>query len=220
MLVTITIIWIGYSLNAQYYKKSQPQPQPVVDDYTKIVLDADYLRTNKIYNEAFDKYAEAINLDGNRAAAFIGRSGAYYDLGLYEKGIEDANKAVNLEPNNPDAYSQRAYGYLSLKRYAEAITDYQKCIDLNPAHQSASYSLSLAYFQISDYKNALAYINKAINANPDDFNRYLLRGQIYEKLDENRMARREYYRVLTMYPNHPEATQGLQRTNDKDYWSR
>ena len=61
-----------------------------------IVLDADYLRINKSYNDAFNKYAEAIDLDGNRAAAFIGRSGEYYDLGLYENGIEDAIKAINF----------------------------------------------------------------------------------------------------------------------------
>ena len=63
-------------------------------------------------------------------SAYITRGGAYYDLGQYERAIQDYNEAIRLDPKDADAYYNRGIAYGKLGRSVEAERDIAKAEEI------------------------------------------------------------------------------------------
>ena len=86
----------------------------------------------KEYENSIERYAIAINLDPNHAAAYNNRGIVYGRRDNYERAIEDFEKAIELNPNFADAYSNRGAAYSNLGNPDSAIADCTHAIELNP----------------------------------------------------------------------------------------
>ena len=73
---------------------------------------------------------EAIRLNPQYAIAYYRRGLSYYDLGQYERAIQDYDGAIRLNPQHAAAYYVRGMGYEGLGKTKEAELDYQKAKDL------------------------------------------------------------------------------------------
>ena len=69
--------------------------------------------------------------------AYTNRGVAYYELGEFERALEDYNQAVVLVPNDPNALFGRVYTYYSLGRNEEAIADFDQALALDPSYVGA-----------------------------------------------------------------------------------
>ena len=63
---------------------------------------------------------------------FVSQGASYYNVGQYQRAIEDYDKAIELDPNNDRTYQQRGDCYVELGQYQRAIEDYGKAIELDP----------------------------------------------------------------------------------------
>ncbi len=71
--------------------------------------------------KAIEYLNNAILLEPNYVAAYLGRGLAYSDLGQYQRAIVDYDEAIRLTPDDPKAYFARALANDDLGQYQRAI---------------------------------------------------------------------------------------------------
>ncbi len=56
---------------------------------------------------------------------------AYFDMGQYQRAIEDYDEAIQLQPDVDAFYNNRGHAYLKLGQYAKAKVAADKVCSLN-----------------------------------------------------------------------------------------
>jgi Raf kinase inhibitor-like YbhB/YbcL family protein len=111
------------------------------------------------YEEAIEKFTEAILLDPQHAPAYSGRGSAYLHTGQSQKAIHDYDEAIRLAPENSneaDDYYNRAFIYQTIGDYQQAIEDFTQAIRLNPAQGYLYESRAINYDELGEEQKANA----------------------------------------------------------------
>jgi len=95
--------------------------------------------------KAIDYLSNAIELNPNHAETYNKRGIAYYNLGRYQRTIEDNSEAIRLDPDFTVAYNNRGSAYAKLGQYQKAIEDYNEAIRLEPRYAKAYQNRGFAY---------------------------------------------------------------------------
>ena len=67
-----------------------------------------------------------------RAAVYVNRGTAYYELGLNDLATADFTEALRLRPDYPEALIDRGAAYIRKELYDQAITDCSEALRLKP----------------------------------------------------------------------------------------
>lgn len=94
------------------------------------------------YQEAADKYTDAIALNASVAAYFSNRAFAQLKLENYGYAIADADEALKLDSSFIKGYYRRASAYLALSRYKEALRDFRTVVKYVPQDRDARNKLT------------------------------------------------------------------------------
>jgi tetratricopeptide (TPR) repeat protein len=165
------------------------------------------------FDLAIEDFTEAINLNGDFAAAFLQRGKAYlakqsklrggiaedFDFtiiidnngkktGDHERAIADVSQAIRLQPNNAVAYNWRALVYNNIAEWDSAIADSNQTIKLNPHYETAYNNRGLAYYYKGDNDRAIADCSQAIKLDPYFAMAYFNRSLAYLKKGDNDRA--------------------------------
>ena len=111
------------------------------------------------YDRAIQAFDQALHLDPNSAAAFVGRGDAYAKQGEYDRAIRNYYQALQINPNLALAYVGRGSAYLDKGQFDHAIQAFDEAsrrLDLNNVR---------AYYKQADlarvyYKRSNAYERK------------------------------------------------------------
>jgi len=104
---------------------------------------------------------KAIRLNPNDANAYLKRGLAYYNLGQYQRAIEDYNEAIRLKPD-AETYFNRGFFYCwFLNQHQRSIEDFNEAIRLNPNHAGAYSSRGCAYGQLGNNELRCQDLKKA-----------------------------------------------------------
>ena len=114
---------------------------------------------------AVKHYSKAIDLNPRYAEAYTGRGTAYFELGEYERQLNDYQKASEIAPNNPQITLYLGNAYDDVGRYEDAIAAYKKAIALRPSAAFAIQALLLDYLAIGDRVDAAALLPKLTAVN-------------------------------------------------------
>ncbi|TPX39726.1 hypothetical protein SeMB42_g05524 [Synchytrium endobioticum] len=104
---------------------------------TQVKDEANACFQERKYNEAIDKYTEAIQLDPHVAAYYANRAFAYIRTELYGAAIADANKAIDLDPTYIKGYYRRAVGNMAMGKLKEAVKDLRSVVKVAPRDADA-----------------------------------------------------------------------------------
>ncbi|KAI3650248.1 hypothetical protein MP228_004835 [Amoeboaphelidium protococcarum] len=141
-----------------------------------IKAEANALFKDGKYQEAYDKYTEAIEVYQNEPTYYTNRAMASLRLENYGDVIADAEKALNVKPGFVKAYYRRASAYFALGRYKESLKDFRVVVKGAPNDADAKQKLSIVEKIVKriDFEKAMAYddvvkpkISETIN--PEDF---------------------------------------------------
>ncbi|KAF9318207.1 hypothetical protein BG003_011684 [Podila horticola] len=103
--------------------------------------EANVLFANKKFEEAIEKYTEAIELNPNVAAYYANRAFAHTKIEAYGAAILDGDKAVEVDPKYPKGYYRRGVGKYALARYKEAAKDFRVVVKIAPNDKDAKLKL-------------------------------------------------------------------------------
>ena len=157
------------------------------------------------YEEAIEKYSEAIELNPNYEIAYYNRGLAKGNSKLYQEAISDFNKAIELNPNDADSYSSRGISKGGLRQYQEAISDLNKAIELNQNHANAYNNRGIAKNNLELHREAIADYDKAIELNPNYAEAYSNRGVAKGKLGQYQEAISDFNKAIELNPNYANA---------------
>ena len=80
------------------------------------------------YNKRIDEFTSRIRLNPRYSDYYFHRGNAYYDLGQYQRAIEDYNKVIqldlDLDPDLAHVYQYRGNAYDSLSKEANVRADF------------------------------------------------------------------------------------------------
>ena len=152
---------------------------------------------------------------------YLSRGDIYLVCQQYQKAIDDAESALQLLKNLPQKkvithiglYEIKVKAYRSLGKYREAINCYEKLIELHKTTSAYKTKPNIAknveseflcdkaecFIKLGDYASAIADVNKSISLNVEktepsvmDVAPFLLRGEIYQKLNNPIMEIQSY----------------------------
>ncbi|KAJ3158659.1 Serine/threonine-protein phosphatase 5 [Geranomyces michiganensis] len=121
-------------------------PLPVSDvDAKKAELskdEANKLFAAKKYDEAVEKYTEAISRNPNVAAYYANRAFSYIKNEYYAAAIRDADKAIELDPTYVKGYYRRAVGQMAMGNLKGAVKDFRSVCKVAPNDADARKKLA------------------------------------------------------------------------------
>jgi len=154
--------------------------------------------------KAIEYLNNAILLEPNYVAAYLGRGLAYSDLGQYQRAIVDYDEAIRLTPDDPKAYFARALANDDLGQYQRAIEDYSVAIRLKPDNQIVYYFRGLVYAKFDQHKLAINDFTESLRLSPD-YSSYFARGNSYFKLNNYKLAIEDYNKAILLKTDHAQA---------------
>lgn len=163
-----------------------------LDQYMQLLFESGNLNLKLgDYEDAIDRYSEAIRLNPEYTEAYFNRGLTYIYLSNYNAAKDDFSEVIRRNSEHTEAYYHRGAAYNKLADYNAAKIDFSEAIRLNPEFPEA-YIISLMQ-KISDYstedsstftaieylersninfllgnhENAISYFSEAMRLNPE-----------------------------------------------------
>ena len=89
------------------------------------------------YNEALQRYDDAIYSDPYHFAAWTSKGNVLYAQGKYDEALQAYNKATDIDQNSNIAWLNKGSVFAALGKYNEALQSYSRCIGINPKYAQA-----------------------------------------------------------------------------------
>jgi tetratricopeptide (TPR) repeat protein len=122
------------------------------------------------------------------------------------EAVSEYQAAVKADPANYDAYFNLGLAALGGSDTRLSLWAYEIALGLKPEAEDARYNFALALKAGGYWLDAIDQLKKLLAANPTDARVHLSLGNLYsQQLDQPRLAREHYLRVLELSPAHAEA---------------
>lgn len=116
----------------------------------------------------------------NNYTAYFIRAKAYYELGQYQRAVDDCRTALHLKPDFAAVYFSRGVAYDKLGEYHLAVVDYSKTISLKPDYVEAYKQRAIDYSKnLGQYQKAIDDLNVIIKLEPTYARAYHNRGGVF-----------------------------------------
>ena len=166
------------------------------------------------YKQAIADFSEAINLNGDDAAAYFGRSQSRLAEGDAAGAVSDLTQAIRYSEPAPRLFTARGYAQLVKGDAAEAMVDFSVALRLDPKNAATYNVRGLAYRKMGDLEKAIADYTAAIQLNPAYALAYNNRGYVYEARGDKQAAAADFRRAISLDPALVGARNGLKRLGE------
>jgi len=168
-----------------------------------------YRYKNKNYQEAFEKFATALEYDDTNADV-------YYHIGYcnaliknYTEAINNLKKSIEIEPTKNMYKSLLATIYFELGDIAEAVKLYEDILSTEPQNMQALVGVGIIYQAQNNHEKAIKSFKTVLMKEPNNTDiRYNL-ALCYEYIRHREAAIEEYETVLEINPEHQAAATNL-----------
>ncbi|XP_065197452.1 tetratricopeptide repeat protein 28-like isoform X1 [Sycon ciliatum] len=86
------------------------------------------------FEQAVERYTEAISLDRGNAQLFCSRSAAFVKVEKFQEALADAERAIELQPNWAKAFLRQGQALQSLQHYERAMVAFSHGLMYEPAN--------------------------------------------------------------------------------------
>ena len=122
------------------------------------------------------------------------------------EAVKEYRAAVKADPANHDAYHNLGLAALGGGDVRLSLWAYEIALALEPGAEDTRYNFALALKAGGYLLDASEQLEKLLAANPAEVRAHLSLGNLYsQQLDQPRLAREHYLRVLELSPRHAEA---------------
>ncbi len=164
------------------------------------------------FENALDKFRDAINLDPKNESAKLG-----YAEALAMKGTDRVEKdqfpeakalymeALTYDPNSSAAYFGLGEVYSELDQKPEAITNYERALGIDKDLTAIYVPLGILYYQTGEIAKADNLLSKAIVTSPESAETQYFLGLIRSSQNRNEEALAAFQTATTIDPKYVEA---------------
>ncbi|MCJ1223816.1 Hsp90 cochaperone [Toensbergia leucococca] len=96
----------------------------------------------KKFDEAIEKFSQAIELEPNNHVLYSNRSGAYASLKDFDKALEDAEKTIEIKPDWAKGWGRKGSALHGTGDLLSANDAFEEALKLDPANAQAKSGLS------------------------------------------------------------------------------
>jgi Tfp pilus assembly protein PilF len=159
-------------------------------------------------DKAIEEFKEAISLNEDYSEAHNYLGTLYSDRNLWDQAIEEFDKALsNPIYDTPSiALYNSAWAYYSKKEYKTALAKYQEALNIDPLTRlrpQIEKNVGLIYFDQDNIPEAIRHFKKSVELDSSLFDAYLLLGQSYLKIKDNKNAKKAFQTVIRLSPDSP-----------------
>lgn len=153
-------------------------PDQTADKAKALIAEGDSLYKQTRFDEALNKYLEAIKINPNDATTLFKIGNLYKMTNDTNKAVEFYKKATTLNKNYTDAYFNLGLSYATLNNYKLCRECFNKVISLNPNYAYAYYAMAMSYEKDEDYANAVKYYKSYYNLEKNEETKRTISGKI------------------------------------------
>ncbi len=132
------------------------------------------------YSKAFNAYAQAIKMNNDFGAAYLGRARVHREINPNADIRPDLNAAIKKDPYFAEAYIERAAYLIEKKEYDNALDDLEKAQKLSPDSPLVYFNLAKVYWAQDQLPEALEAAENSLELDRTHLETYFLLGQLYE----------------------------------------
>ena len=156
-------------------------------------------------DKAIEEFKKAISLDENYSEAHNYLGTLYLDRELWDQAIGEFDKALHnyLYDTPAMAIYNMAWAYYSKKEYKTALAKYQEALRVDPMTRlrpQIEKNVGLIYYDQDNFTEAISHLKKSVELDSSLFDAYLLLGQSYLKIKDNKNARKAFQNVIELAP--------------------
>ncbi|HVI09456.1 MAG TPA: tetratricopeptide repeat protein [Candidatus Binatia bacterium] len=145
-----------------------PRPDATAD---ALELQADQLRTEKLFLDALDYYRAALAKADNKARLLNKIGITELMMQRYKEARKSFEQAVHADREYADAYNNLGVVYYESKKFGAAVKEYEKAIAKDANSASFFSNLGAAYFSKKKFEDAASAYQHALELDPEVFER-------------------------------------------------
>jgi tetratricopeptide (TPR) repeat protein len=176
---------LGNRWKAAAQFRASTQLDPSYPEPYKALGDLFLAAPRRLFDQAVEAYAKAIELRPFYADAWVGLGDARAAKGEVDAAVEAFRNALDHNPLNPRIHASLGKIYFSEKNlYFEAVQAYERAVELDPAFLEARLGLGEVYEEKGLYKEAIAQYQKAVELDEKHTGARYNLALVYEKVDQ------------------------------------
>jgi protein O-mannosyl-transferase len=130
--------------------------------------------------------------------AYNNRGNAFFELGQFDRAIEDFNKEIVLNPSYGKTYYNRGVAYLKVGLFDNAIASFNKALEIDPTNTDTYVNRGISYAGIGQQDRAFEDFNKGIGFNLNHAAAYLNRGILYAAIGNKEFAISDFKKACSL----------------------
>ncbi len=175
---------LGNRWKAAAQFRASTQLDPTYPEPYKALGDLFLAAPRRLYDQAIEAYAKAIELRPFYADAHVGLGDARAAKGEVDAAIAAYQKALAYNPLNPRVHMSLGKIYYSEKGlYYEAVNAYRRAIELDPSSVEARMGLGEVYEDKGLYREAIEEYRRVIDIDSRHTGAMYNLAVVYEKVD-------------------------------------
>jgi tetratricopeptide (TPR) repeat protein len=172
-------------------------------------LQADQLRSEKLYLDALDYYHAALGKKPNDSRLLNKIGITELMMQRYKEARKAFERAIKSNHEFADAYNNLGVVYYEDKKYGAAVKEYEKAITKDNSSASFFSNLGAAYFSKRNFEPAVAAYQHALELDPEVFER-TSRAGVQAQLPSPEDRARYDYTVAKLYAKMGFSDQSLE----------
>lgn len=157
--------------------------------------------------QCFDRIAK---MDSNDYRFLVTKAKLLLKLHLYDDILPLYDKIIALRPNVVQSYISKAQVYARLGQFQDAMDTLNEAQKIVSGESSSKDSEGLLLFQanlafrLEFFEDSLMYYDKAIAINPENYNAFVLKGTVFEYLEDHIQAIECYDKAIEIEPKNTQ----------------
>jgi tetratricopeptide (TPR) repeat protein len=178
--------------------------------FDELCKQADANVRQREYAQAISLYQEAIELNGDNAAAHDGLATAYFLTKNYVSAAEHFQRVTKLDPQSGKAHINLGAVYNCLGEYQKAVDSLRRGVQRDKKSAEGYYNLGIAHKKLDQASMAISAYREAIRLNPDMAEAHQNIANVLRDMKNLKQAIKHYKTALEIRPDFERAKRGLE----------
>jgi len=210
---------IGVNLYNKLLEDLPPEQSEIIIKYISNLICAwaqDLFKKGQ-YNQAFDKFFEALKYDEENDEVYYQLGKCNYSIKSFQDSIAHFKRAIAIKPSESQYYFGLGCAYDEMGQTKLAKNAFYDALNINPANVKARIAYALALTKELEYAQSIEQFNTALKYVPNNADTLYNLALAYELVGDIERAIKFYKSALDNEPKHKEARHNLELILGEEY---